>query len=167
MAKKYFDDIHNMEYKKPKHRYVLKTNVLKDILGITVDIKILMEGSIVSPKGLMDQLSRQTYEYYYDQKQPEDRFKAEFNLNTIRINAETLFDAMIGALEYALYGKGNLAQLQNGINVSTGNTIEVSIMREDFRVALSTTSNLRIQKLLYKDRLNYQVLADEDIRVDY
>ena len=149
-----------MNYSKKYHMYILNYTYLQSEFGIDFVEK---EGSDTKAKDMMYKISRTVYEYIYLHSQYKKQMEYWLALD------ETLRPIILRALEeqarYEFETSAEYFSIQNGINLVNGMQIPLDRMRGMVRIAPSTETILRNNKLLYQGQ-RFMVKTDMDYEKD-
>jgi hypothetical protein len=151
----------HMEYNIHTHRYVLTLDAITDVFQEQLDV---LTGSQDAAEALLDEISRQVYNWMYAQLLNNSRPKLEYLIAKDPDRALYMRDAMLEQYRYARVSGGHLVSHQSGINPDTGITIDSNTIK-NMVVSEAVKQSLEINGMTNKRLAFY--LNPSVKRVDY
>lgn len=147
--KKPFND-EKLEYDFDLHKYLLKQEYASSFFGEDVSTKTEKDWKI-----LQLSLSDNIYSFIYSFKATEIAYDVmEYELATNQTYREVLAEVLINQCEYALTANGDTVNLQHGVSIGSGKTIDLEILRGELLVAPKAYIKMHARGLLSSTNLN-------------
>jgi hypothetical protein len=159
--------INGFKYEKEKRRYVLVDEYASNVLNIKLDDRF---GNNNNTKEILDRVSRQFYNYIYDEKTwAEDISKKEYLILTTPEVVKISRDIMISHLESTILTRRDLLVLEHGIDFDSNKLIEdFDLNIEKYQFSADTRRIFNKHRLLkYKERLTTLNVDESVIGVGY
>lgn len=144
-----FDD-EKLEYDKDLHKYLLKQEYASSFFGEDVSTKSAKEWRI-----LQLSFSDNIYSFIYSFKATEIAYDImEYELATNQTYREVLAEVLINQCEYALTSNGDTVNLQHGVSIGSGKTIDLETLRGELLVAPKSYIKMHARGLLTSTNIN-------------
>lgn len=169
----YFEDTKNlprddelMTYLKEEHRYILTSDYVKSKLNIELDTLLT---NATEARVFLDEISEITYDVLFSEigHNNFNQEVEEFKISKTEEGRSTIKRAMISMVKYAVRSGGTLLGDQHGVDIKTGNVIDIERLRTTSVMVSGQAKRIfKNAGLMFTGEYTYRVHPDA-YRVDY
>ena len=166
-------NVDGLIYDEKKKRYIPTISYINTVLN--VNMATLYKGhnkqsSTTNAKEILDRISRQFYNYIYDEKTwPEDFDKKEYLILTNESVVKLGRDIMVSHMESVILTRRDLLALEHGVDLDGNKLIEdFDKNMELYQFSLDTRRMFNQHRIFkYRERLNLKDIDPSVIRYQY